>query len=337
MVGAPRDGNAAAQAGAGSRLSCRYQVVAGLALLIAACGGVPPPAPGPSALATLVPTPTYTATEAAFAANLNPWTGLPAADPDIGRRQPEAFALAAAPGQLLPYGAQSAELMVEALYPALSGFTLVTQERPGRRPDVGPLATVGERDAVVAQALGTRLTAADATPELARALGLAGVPLTLVAGDTAPAASGPGGRQAAHGPRWGFAEPPDPAARPVRDATARAPGVAAITWRYDPLLGIWHRLVAGQPAVDPGTGEALAVANVVLLELTGAPSAAAWWTGGGGAMLLRDGTALDGRWVRSAAGTPLGLLDGSGLAMALRPGNTWLMLIPQDGDITLEP
>lgn len=306
------------------------------ALVTAACQGTAP-RPAPVGVPTLLPTATYTATEAAFAANLNPLTGLPSADPDIGQHRPDAFALGVAPGHDLPDGAQSAEIMVEALYPSTPGFTLVTQERPGNRPDVGPLAPAGARDAAAARAFGASLTATGAPPELLRALTLAGVPLTLVTGESASDVAGTPAGPRAPSPRWAFSVDAAPAAQLTPNVTLRAAGRAPINWRYDPLIGVWHRWLGDLPAVVPGTGEALPVANVVLLELAGEPGEMGWWTGEGRARLLRDGTALEGRWVRSEQAVPLGLLDGSGAAMALRPGSTWLELVPEGSEIVLGP
>jgi len=288
--------------------------------LATACSRPPGSLPGPP---TLVPTPTYTATEAAFAANVNPLSGLPSGDPAIATTRPDTFAVTTEPGQDLPAGAQTTELVVEVLHPATPGFTLVTQERPGGRPALGPLSSLTARDVVVAVTLGAPLTAAAASPALAALAATAGVPLTTLSGGQAPTPLGPG-----HAPRWSFSELPDPAAAAASAMQVDNPAGAAVTWRYDPLLTTWHRWVAGRAAVDPATGEPLAVANVVVLVVPGTPGEPGWWTGSGSAWLLRDGTRLPARWVRAGATAPVGLMDARGMNLALRPGNTWWTVIP---------
>jgi hypothetical protein len=301
----------------------------GAALLaLSACRAAPPPAP------TLLPTVTYTATEAAFAANIDALNGLPDEDPGIGGRRPAAFALGEEPGTGSPGGATRAELVVESTAPGEGGYTLVTLRQPGTRPDVGPLKAATWRDAVVATSLGAPLAAAEAGAELRRALAEAGLPAVLpLGGGEAPAA--PAGRPPA--PRWGFAEAPPENGQTATGLSYRAADGAEVRWALDPVLGLWQRQVEGQPARDEAGGEPLAVANLVLLAAPGPAGPAPWWTGQGDARLLRDGVVTPARWVRADARTPLGLLDERGMQLALKPGGSWWVVAPSLDALAIEP
>jgi hypothetical protein len=298
-----------------------------LALATLSPAGCRPAAParGPTeAQPTLAPTPTYTATEAAFAANLNAINGLPAAAPAASARA-LAFAASTDAGQLLPTGAAQAELVVESAAGGDPGFTLVTLQPAGARPDIGPLAAATWRDLVVASSLGAELTAATAPPALRQAAVAAQVPLRLLATGRVTSSAAPGNPNA---PRWGFAEATPTGAEPLQSVSYDAPGGERISWRHDPLLGGWQRWNGELPALDPTTQEPLQASNVVLLSVSGEPKDGAWWTGRGDLSLLRDGQRQFGSWVRTDAATPVGLLDGAGLSLSLKPGNTWWVLVP---------
>lgn len=305
-----------------------------MAWLSLALGGCGPTAPGPAGPdPTLVPTPTYTATEAAFAANLNPINGLPAAAP-AGSARPLAFAATTDAGQSLPTGAAQAELVVETAGAGDPSFTLVTLQAAGERPDIGPLAAATWRDVVVASALGAELTAASASPELRRAAIAAQLPLRLLATGSL---TGDGAASSRPAPRWGFAEATPTGAQALQSVSYDSALGARVGWRYDPLLGSWQRWSGEVPALDPTTREPLQASNVVLLEVPAQPGGAEWWTGRGRLSLLRDGQRQPGEWVRSEAATPLGLLDEAGLALALKPGNTWWVLLPDLAAVSFAP
>jgi hypothetical protein len=122
-------------------------------------------------------------------------------------------------------------------------------------------------------------------------------------------------------PRWGFAVEPAPAGRPAALARLAPLGIA---WRYDPLLGQWERLPLDPAA--PAPEPPLLASNVLVLEPAADPAAP--WAGRGRLTLLRDGRALAGSWTHAPGMARLGFLDASGLALALKPGTTWLALLP---------
>lgn len=324
----------------------------------------------------LPPTPTYTATEEAFAANVNPLSGLPSDTPDIAARRPRAFAVVARPAEAggQPSGVQTAELVFWSLLapaPGATGvptdslrLTALTLEPAGARAAIGPLGDADMATVEVARGFGAHVMAAAAAEPVAAALDAGGIPLTLgadeaggSAGDAAGGGSSPGSSSddmPAAGPppeppRWGYSETPlGKLDQPAETVTLAPPDAPAVVVRLDRVLGVWRlsRRVAADGAgagsgdvgdttgdvalVDTATGEPLAVANVVVLTVAppGPATGDVGWRGEGPALVLRDGVAQSGRWLRGAPDQPFGLVDADGLAVALRPGNTWVVLAP---------
>lgn len=324
----------------------------------------------------LPPTPTYTATEEAFAANVNPLSGLPSDTPDIAARHPQAFAVVARPSEAggQPSGVQTAELVFWSLLapaPGAAGaptdtlrLTALTLEPAGARAAIGPLGDADMATVEVARGFGARVMAAAAAEPVAAALDAGGIPLTLgadgVGADVRDAAGGgsspgssSGGTPAAglppEPPRWGYSETPlGKLDQPAETVTVAPPNGPAVVVRLDRVLGVWRlsRRIAADGAgagsggggdttgdvalVDAATGEPLAVANVVVLTLAapGPATGDVGWRGEGPALVLRDGVAQSGRWLRGSPDQPFGLIDADGLAVALRPGNTWVVLAP---------
>lgn len=324
----------------------------------------------------LPPTPTYTATQEAFAANVNPLSGLPSDTAEIAARRPRAVAIEVPLGAngAGPSGVQTTEVVFWSLAPAPapgvteapSGtlrLTALTLEPPEGGAAIGPLGPVDPVAVEVARSFGASVTAASATEAVAEALRAADIALTRVSGR---AAGGAGqGSDAAGGalaettpagpppepPRWGYSESPlGKLDRPAESVTLSPPGGTPVVVRLDRVLGVW-RLGWGAPSgasgsagsagsagpdapaatlADIGTGEPLAVANVVVLTLPASDPATGdlGWHGEGPALVLRDGVAQSGRWLRGVPDQPFGLIDGDGLAVALRPGNTWVVLVP---------
>ena len=102
------------------------------------------------------------------------------------------------------------------------------------------------------------------------------------------------------------------------------------TWTWDPALVGWRR-TAGGPAVT--------VANVIVQSVVLTPSryvedrtgAHEWLvsvTGSGPATVYRDGQGVAGSWSRPDPGDPTLYLDASGRTIPLRPGATWVELVP---------
>lgn len=102
----------------------------------------------------------------------------------------------------------------------------------------------------------------------------------------------------------------------------------------------WTRVQAGAPTKDAATNADVAPVNVVVIrteiteipgtaDVTGAPSLDFRSTGEGSVTVLRDGMRIDGTWKRS--GDQLfRFVDSANAAIALRPGLTWIHIVPTD-------
>jgi hypothetical protein len=102
----------------------------------------------------------------------------------------------------------------------------------------------------------------------------------------------------------------------------------------------WKRAQSGQPTKDATTGAEVSPANVVIIktditeipgtaDVTGAPSLDFRSSGSGSVTVLRDGLRFDGTWKRSAE-EMFRFADSTGAAIALRPGLTWIHIVPTD-------
>ncbi|MDQ3645875.1 MAG: DUF3048 domain-containing protein [Actinomycetota bacterium] len=118
----------------------------------------------------------------------------------------------------------------------------------------------------------------------------------------------------------------------------------AVTVTYEWRDDAWQRSDNGEPLMSE-SGTQIAVDNVLIEEHTinysalgdvvGARSTEiADETGTGRAVLFRDGRAIKGTWSRSAIDEPMRFETKSGDEMILRPGNTWIELVPDaEGEV----
>jgi Protein of unknown function (DUF3048) N-terminal domain/Protein of unknown function (DUF3048) C-terminal domain len=60
-------------------------------------------------------------------------------------------------------------------------------------------------------------------------------------------------------------------------------------------------------------------------------------TGSGPLEVLRDGVFIRGTWKRASLSSPLQLLNGAGQTIKLRPGNTWVDVVPSGQPVTPTP
>ena len=118
-----------------------------------------------------------------------------------------------------------------------------------------------------------------------------------------------------------------------------------IGWAYDAKSNLWSRSLAGQPFADKATSKAITAANVIAIEVphittliqednTGARSIEIQLWGQGPAKFFRDGKLIFGKWQRIADPGVFLFFDGEGKPFPLKPGNTWLQLVPADLVIT---
>jgi hypothetical protein len=113
-------------------------------------------------------------------------------------------------------------------------------------------------------------------------------------------------------------------------------------WVYDESSGKYLRLIEDTngsnltmvPLVDANTDEQLAFSNVVVLFAYHTEYATSMYdqtiwgnTSGQRAVIFRDGNAYDGTWVVPNDTQPIQLRDQNGETFALKPGNTWYVVL----------
>ena len=109
-------------------------------------------------------------------------------------------------------------------------------------------------------------------------------------------------------------------------------------WRYDPATGKYARWAAGQPLWDANGLGQVAASNVIIYfaehqetdiveDSNGATSIRILVNGQGVAWFFRDGKLNKGFWQTDGTRTPyFGYEDGS--PYSLKPGNTWIEVVP---------
>ena len=138
-------------------------------------------------------------------------------------------------------------------------------------------------------------------------------------------------------PFLSFATEPPAGGRPVRQARLRFSPSSRAAWRWDAAAGHFVREQDGTQdrLVD---GRQVTTDNVVVLgvairldenrDVLGNRTPDPVVIGQGRAWLLRDGRLVAGTWRRSAPDQPLKVLGQDGTPLALRPGRTWVELLP---------
>ncbi|MCA1712592.1 MAG: DUF3048 domain-containing protein [Actinobacteria bacterium] len=153
----------------------------------------------------------------------------------------------------------------------------------------------------------------------------------------AVAASRPGAPARDIGFRFG-ALPPG-SGTPTNVARAVYSNFVTVTLRYVPSSGRWS--VTQNKRLMPGVAPANVVVQQVPIRTTrfvdvlGHPTPYTTTVGSGGATVLRDGRAIKARWRRLSPDTGTRYLDAAGKDVPLKPGPTWVLLLPQGRPLTL--
>jgi hypothetical protein len=120
---------------------------------------------------------------------------------------------------------------------------------------------------------------------------------------------------------------------------------SATRWEYDANSGKYLRFVTDEPLEDFNGGQVEA-ANVIIYfaghqptdiveDSNGATSIRININGRGAAWLLRDGKVLTGNWESDGKNTPQFIFD-TGNLMPLKPGNTWVQVVPLEFEIDID-
>jgi Protein of unknown function (DUF3048) N-terminal domain/Protein of unknown function (DUF3048) C-terminal domain len=107
------------------------------------------------------------------------------------------------------------------------------------------------------------------------------------------------------------------------------------TYVWDAASGTWKRSMNGAPHTA-SNGNQLSPTNVVV-QFTDYPGEADGVTvGEGDVWVFSDGTVRMGRWVRPDHNQPAHYVDGLGIPILLRPGPTWVELLPTGSAVDME-
>jgi hypothetical protein len=118
------------------------------------------------------------------------------------------------------------------------------------------------------------------------------------------------------------------------------PEGARVEWKYSAASGRYLRFVAGRPFTDAASGEQIAASNVIVYyaehqptdiveDAGGATSLRIIIEGEGQAQVIRDGLLFAGRWNTPGDRPPQFVADDGG-ALPLKPGNTWIEVVPTE-------
>ncbi len=117
------------------------------------------------------------------------------------------------------------------------------------------------------------------------------------------------------------------------------------SWAWDAPSRTYLRSDNGKPSTDAVTGARLAARNVVVMwakttevekrDVTGSPTLDISLSGTGRVTVFRDGLRFDGMWI-AEKGAPPQFKAEDGTAIKLRPGNTWVQVIPTTANIAME-
>ena len=137
-----------------------------------------------------------------------------------------------------------------------------------------------------------------------------------------------------------------PAGSPATRVHIPYPGQAPVDYRYDANSGTYLRFVEGVPHTDALNGRQLAAANVAVIycehkatdiveDKLGNVAIMVWWVTTGRAQIFRDGVLIEGQWHRPEAKDQMTFKDPSGQDLALKPGQTWIEIVPLDYTVSV--
>ena len=155
-----------------------------------------------------------------------------------------------------------------------------------------------------------------------------------------------GKEKAVHLAGFTFSGENDPAPRgePATYFLAPYPKRALVEYRYDAEQHVYKRWAQGEPHVDALNGEQLASANVIVhytkyqetdvKDVNGNPTFNIISTGEGRSQIFRDGVMIEAKWVRPSVQDFVKYVYLDGSPVPLRPGQTWVEVVPLEYQIT---
>jgi hypothetical protein len=107
------------------------------------------------------------------------------------------------------------------------------------------------------------------------------------------------------------------------------------TYTWDDASSTWKRALDGAPATVVG-GAQIAPTNVVVQFTNYDGVSNAQTIGEGDVWIFTDGTLRTGRWVRPDVTQPARYVDALGVPILLRPGRTWVELLPVGSTVDVQ-
>jgi len=155
------------------------------------------------------------------------------------------------------------------------------------------------------------------------------------------------GRQEIKG--WVFSKEPPPGGQPVTSISIPyAAGSIVSEYAYDTGQGKYMRSVTGEPHREELSGKQLSFDNVIVIYAHHVETDILEDTWGGGhysiqiqiwgqgpVRVFRDGQMFDGLWVRSDRWDLMRFVDGNGNPIPLKPGNTFIQMVPLDFEVNI--
>jgi len=151
---------------------------------------------------------------------------------------------------------------------------------------------------------------------------------------------------------WVFSAEPPSGGTPARevDIVYRA-NISSAEYRYDEARQAYLRYMLGEPHIEELTGGQLAADNVIVLyanhvetdiieDSTGPKpyySIEIQIWGQGPAQIFRNGQMYHVTWSRLQRGDMIRFLDGEGNPFPLKPGQTWIQVVPLDQPVAVRP
>ncbi len=149
---------------------------------------------------------------------------------------------------------------------------------------------------------------------------------------------------------WVFSEEPPPDGTPATFIKIPYdPKYVTTEYQYDVDQGVYLRSVLGEPHTDELTGQQLTASNVIVLFAHHIETPILEDTHGGGhysiqiqlwgegpAKIFRDGQGYELTWSRPKRHDLITFIDSEGNRFPLKPGNSWIQLVPLDFQIEVQ-
>ena len=132
----------------------------------------------------------------------------------------------------------------------------------------------------------------------------------------------------------------------VRNIHIPYKGDCEVDYSYDAASGRFMRSVAGAPHENRSTGGQIAADTVIVqyvtttasgfVDVNGADSPNIGVTGTGRAQVFVRGRLIDGNWQKVNRTRYTVYTDSSGKEIPVKPGSTWVELVPTDMQVTFD-